>query len=198
MKAPAFKPIAVLALAGLGTLFFTGCADDQDYAYRGRPAYYDGGPGPGYDDGGGVDFYYQGGVPYSREYGVLVVRDGGYYYRHGDRYEVYNRPARAHYRGGYAETRYRTDQSRDDRAKYDNHGREKYIKSDNHGRAKSPEGYQNRAVADRRYQQQNYQQARNRAAVQNHGGFQQRGGAHPQLTPQQQAELARKKKHPQQ
>src|SRR4051812_20791763 len=54
------------------------------------------GPGYDYDD---TDFYYVSGVPYSRSYGRLVVRDGGYYYGSAGRYYTYNR-ARHHVDGG--------------------------------------------------------------------------------------------------
>lgn len=186
MKFPLAKPLLVLAVAGLGSFFFTGCADDEQYAtYRGRPAYYDEGPGPEYYDTGyadeGDDFYYVGGVPYSHSFGVLVFRDGGYYYRHGGGYVRYER--HGHHRGNGNDRYYAN-------GKYDNHGREKYIKYDNHGRPKSPEGYQNQAVVNQRYQQQRYQQ-------QQHGGFQHAAATGHPLTPQQQAELAKRKKKPQ-
>jgi hypothetical protein len=52
--------------------------------------------GGDYDD---TDFYYTGGAPYSRTYGVLVLRDGGYYYNRGGNYYRYERH---HHGGAYA------------------------------------------------------------------------------------------------
>ena len=91
-----FSPIRsllVLAVAGAGSLFFTGCDDRGDVVYDSRPAYYGGG-------GDDVDFYYVGGRPYSHSYGELVFRDGGYYYNRGGTYVVYERDSARH--GYYA------------------------------------------------------------------------------------------------
>lgn len=95
------RSLSLLALTAAGSLVFTGCgSDEQDVAYRGRPAYYGGG---GYVDEGpdAVDFYYVGGRPYSRAYGPLVYRDGGYGYSRGGDFVIYDRgSARSSYRGG--------------------------------------------------------------------------------------------------
>lgn len=117
------RSLSLLALAGAGSLLFSGCYDEPYYgraAYYDRPAYYDGprySDGPGYysdagpydagyyDEGPGVDFYYVGERPYSRAYGPLLYRDGGYYYRHGGGYVIYDRGGRGRARGDYRHSR---------------------------------------------------------------------------------------------
>jgi hypothetical protein len=85
---------------GLSSLF-TACETD-------RVVYTSSGPGYDYDD---TDFYYQGSAPYSRSYGVLVLRDGGYYYNRGGHYYAYTR--HTGHRGGYDHRRSDGNYNRD-------------------------------------------------------------------------------------
>lgn len=73
------RHLLLVPALGLSSLF-TACETTE--------VVYNDGPGYGYDD---TDFYYASGAPYSHRYGVLVVRDGGYYYNRGGRYYAYNR-----------------------------------------------------------------------------------------------------------
>lgn len=82
----------------------------------------------GYYDDGGADFYYAGRSPYSRNYGPLVYRDNGYYYRNNGRFVIYDQPTRV-YRSSDANVRVysrdndrRYDRRRDDR-RYDDRDR---------------------------------------------------------------------------
>jgi hypothetical protein len=75
---------------GLSSLF-TAC-ETTTVAYESGPAYAD------YDD---TDFYYVSGSPYSHRYGVLVLRDGGYYYSRGGRYYAYSRHGYHHDHDNY-------------------------------------------------------------------------------------------------
>lgn len=73
-------------------LLLTGCTGEVA-VYDDTPAYYGGGGGSVYVGNPNPDFYYTGANPYSRQYGVLVYRDNGYYYRRGNSWVVYGRPA---------------------------------------------------------------------------------------------------------
>lgn len=110
MFAP-LRTLALLAVAGAGSLFFTGC-DEVGVAYDDRPAYYGGG-------GGDVDIYYVSGRPYSHYYGgPLIVRGGTYYYSRGGNYVVYDRTVvRNRYVGGGGYNRHR---DYDRNAQYEN------------------------------------------------------------------------------
>lgn len=224
MKLPIVRSTLALTLAGLGILLFTGCADDE--VYNGRVVHhrvvaYDGGgpdygPGPGYADYGpdygpadyGVDdddFYYVGGQPYSRSYGVLVLRDGGYYYRHGGGYVVYNR-ARGHYgRGGAVRGRY--DGGGHNRTVADDRGRVRggfgQSAQQNNYRQRSYQGQGDLRGADiQRRQQQTYGNANVYQRRSNpQGAYQQRapqGGFRPQVQAQQRSQpqqQVQRKKH---
>jgi hypothetical protein len=104
--------LLLLPALGLSTLF-TACETTYD---SDRVVYTDYGPGYDYDD---TDFYYVSGAPYSRVYGRLVLRDGGYYYSRGGRYYTYTR----HHRGDYSRRHYDRDHDHDrdrDRVVYNN------------------------------------------------------------------------------
>ena len=90
------RKLALFALAAGSGLFLAGCADDEYGYHDDRPGYYAG------DSDTDVDFYYSSSRPYSRTYGQLYLRDGGYYYSRGGRYVVYDRPTRV-----YRNTNYR-------------------------------------------------------------------------------------------
>src|SRR5215211_5399446 len=103
----------LLLPALLSAAMLTGCVEDGTYrgdvAYHGGGGYYD----DGYDSGD-VDFVYVESRPYSRSYGPLYYRNGGYYYSRGGEYYVYDR-GRGSHRGRYSRSDsrdYRSD-SRD-------------------------------------------------------------------------------------
>jgi hypothetical protein len=100
----------LLPLAAV-SLFLGGCVAPEyaSFGYSsGRPA--------GYYGDSYADFYYTGRNPYSREYGQLYYRGGGYYYMRGNTYVIYSRPTLRY--SDWERRRSSRDYRRDDRRDY--------------------------------------------------------------------------------
>jgi hypothetical protein len=79
--------LALLIPLAASSLFLGGCVAPEYASVSYSSGYPDGYYGDNY-----ADFYYTGRSPYSRSYGPLYYRDGGYYYMRGGSYVIYSRP----------------------------------------------------------------------------------------------------------